>query len=355
MRPEYIIGIVLVFLLVLSGGILLVSPSDTSQPIDAGGTSFAQAYVEIEDPSGFVNTDGITMKELVGEKVILVDFLTYSCINCQRTFPYMNAWYEKYKDQGLEIIGIHTPEFAFEKDIDNVREAMEKFGITYPIVLDNDYATWRAYENRYWPRKYLIDIHGNIVYDHIGEGAYEETEKKIQELLAERAAVLGDAVDMDTNLAAGSIEEKQSRARSPETYFGASRNEYLANGIKGKVGEQTFTAPVVTLPSRLYLTGTWDIDLESAASVAEAGLVYRFDATEVYVVAEADEPIAVEVYQDGELLTGEGRGADVSEDGTVTVQKSGLYKLIKNSTPDEHVLELRVQGAGLRIFAFTFG
>jgi len=354
MRPEYIIGIVLLLLLMVGGGVLLLGSGNTS-PGDIGGESAGRAYVEIEDPAGFVNTNGITISELVGEKVILVDFLTYSCINCQRTFPYLNAWYEKYKDQGLEIVGIHTPEFAFEKDINNVREAMEKFGITYPIVLDNDYATWRAFENQYWPRKYLIDIHGNIVYDHIGEGAYEETEKKIQELLAERAEVLGATVDMDSDLAAGTIERTQSRARSPETYFGAARNEYLANGMKGKVGEQTFMAPTLALPSRLYLTGTWNIDRESAASISDAGIVYRFDAQEVYLVMESDEAIVVEVYQDGELLTGDGRGADVDEHGTVTVQKSGLYKLIQNSTPDEHVLELRVQDAGLRVFAFTFG
>lgn len=149
-------------------------------------------YVEFVNPSGFVNTEAFTMRELVGTKVVLIEFMTYSCINCQRTFPYVNTWYEKYKDQGLEIVGIHTPEFSFERNIDNVREAMKKEGITYPIVLDNDYATWRAYGNNYWPRQYLIDIDGNVVYDHIGEGAYRETEEKIQELLAERKERLGE-------------------------------------------------------------------------------------------------------------------------------------------------------------------
>jgi thiol-disulfide isomerase/thioredoxin len=142
--------------------------------------------------SGYINThDGFRLSEIVGKKVVLVDFWTYSCINCQRTQPYLNAWYKKYKDAGLEIVGVHTPEFAFEKDRANVVAAVEKFGITYPVVQDNDYQTWGTYGNRYWPRKYLIDIDGYIVYDHIGEGGYEETEEKIQELL--RALLWSDA------------------------------------------------------------------------------------------------------------------------------------------------------------------
>src|SRR3989344_3502091 len=150
-------------------------------------TSVPKNYPRARDlvsPEGYINTDNITLAELVGKKVILVDFWTYSCINCQRTQPYLNAWYEKYRAAGLEIIGVHTPEFEFEKNYENVKRAVEKAGIKYPVVQDNDYATWQAYGNRYWPRKYLIDIDGYIVYDHIGEGGYEETERKIQELLS---------------------------------------------------------------------------------------------------------------------------------------------------------------------------
>src|SRR3990167_6237732 len=174
-------------------------------------------YKEITSPSGFVNTGPFNLKDIVGKKVILLDFMTYSCINCQRTFPYLNAWYEKYKDQGLEIVGIHTPEFAFEKNIENVREAMRRFGILYPVVFDNDYATWRAYGNQYWPRKYLIDIHGDIVYDHIGEGAYEETEMKIRELLLERSRLLGERSADAGALAASQMPGTPNAARSPET------------------------------------------------------------------------------------------------------------------------------------------
>ena len=135
---------------------------------------------EITTPDGFINTDGkpVTIGEFVGKKVVLLDIWTYSCINCQRTTPYLNAWYEKYKDDGLVIIGLHTPEFEFEKVYQNVLDATNRLGIKYPVVLDNDYSTWNAYQNRFWPRKYLIDIDGFVVYDHIGEGAYEETETK---------------------------------------------------------------------------------------------------------------------------------------------------------------------------------
>lgn len=145
-------------------------------------------YVEIVNPSGFVNTNDAPVRigDYVGKKVILVYILTYSCINCQRTFPYVNSWYEKYENEGFIVIGIHTPEFAYEREKANVEEAMKQYGITFPVILDNEYATWNAYGNKYWPRRYLIDIHGNIVYDHIGEGGYAETETKIKELLDER-------------------------------------------------------------------------------------------------------------------------------------------------------------------------
>src|SRR3989344_2128687 len=138
---------------------------------------------EITTPDGFINSEPFKLADFVGKKVILLDIWTYSCINCQRTIPRINEWQEKYADKGLLIVGLHTPEFEFEKDIANVREAVKKFGIKYHVVLDNDYSTWRAYRNQYWPRKYLIDIDGFIVYDHIGEGGYAETERKIQEAL----------------------------------------------------------------------------------------------------------------------------------------------------------------------------
>src|SRR5919198_6234078 len=154
---------------------------------------------ELTKISGYINSDPITLADLRG-KMVLVDFWTFSCINCIRTIPYLNAWYEKYADDGLVIVGVHTPEFEFEKDYNNVKAAVEKFGIKYPVALDNEKQTWSAYENRYWPRKYLIDSEGYIRYDHIGEGAYAETEKVIQSLLAERAGYMGANGTIDQSI-----------------------------------------------------------------------------------------------------------------------------------------------------------
>jgi thiol-disulfide isomerase/thioredoxin len=339
-----------------SAAVLLLSSEEMRQ---GGGPTFSvdgkRPYFEIESPAGFVNTDGITVGELVGEKIVLIDFMTYSCINCQRTFPYMTAWYERYKDQGLEIIGIHTPEFAFEKDINNVEEAMRKFGILYPVVLDNDFATWRACGNKYWPRKYLVDIEGNIVYDHIGEGAYAETELKIRELLRERAAKLGlPAPDESQPLVAEMRSEPRSVAQSPEIYFGSLRNELLAGGKRFVPGKQTFTLPNSFVLNALYLGGEWNITPEHAESVsADARIVFRYKAKEVFMVASSKAGAVVEILQDGmpvEMVAGE----DV-QGGEIRIQDERLYKLIRNPEGEEHTLEIRVKEGALEAFTFTFG
>lgn len=354
MKVEYILSSVLLVLIAVGVGFLFVSPSPEKINTSLIQDKNSNSYIEIVNPSGFVNTDDIALKDLIGKKVILVDFLTYSCINCQRTFPYLNVWYEKYKDQGLEIVGIHTPEFAFEKDIHNVREAMKKFGIKYPIVLDNDYSTWNAYGNRYWPRKYLIDINGNIVYDHIGEGAYEETEMKIKELLEERAKVLGEGINLDKSLASADVSPKEILSGSPETYFGSSRNEYLANGQKGLSGEQNFFLPRILIKNGLYLSGNWNIFPEYAQSISDSSVFYKYEAKEVYIVAESLGGGEVEIYQDGKLVSDQ-KGEDVSVDGKVNIKESRLYKLILNPVSSEYTLEIKVTKGKIRFFAFTFG
>lgn len=343
MKAEHIIGLI-ILVLVVFGSLFLFWTNDKKE-INQTDDYQEIPYVEIVNPSGFVNTDSITIGELVGQKVILVDFMTYSCINCQRTFPYLNAWYEKYKKEGLEIVGIHTPEFAFEHDIENVKQAMIEFGIKYPVVLDNDYSTWRAYENRYWPRKYLIDINGNIVYDHIGEGDYEETEAKIKELLDERAQVLGlDTAVIGEDLVSSSIEnQNKGGAKSPEVYFGSSRNEFLKNGRPGISGENTFDLPDTFVLNGLYLSGIWDIQEEFAKTVSDSSVVFRYYARDVYMVARAREETVVEVYQDGELVK------------EVLVSGSKLYRLIEDNEPGEHLLELKIKGSGVEIYTFTFG
>ncbi|MCI0619550.1 redoxin family protein [Candidatus Wolfebacteria bacterium] len=343
MKAEYIIGIIVLGLVGIGLVVLFVSPNPSAP--EGGDAAQALSYREIVNPSGFVNTEGITLGELVGEKVILVDFLTYSCINCQRTFPYLNAWYEKYKDQGLEIVGIHTPEFAFERDIDNVRQAMKRFGITHPIVLDNDYATWRAYGNTYWPRKYLIDINGYIVYDHIGEGAYDETERAIQAALTERNTRLGEEMDVPSDIVdpEDKITVDSSGVGTPELYFGSRRNSYLANGTPGVDGVQTFVIPETALPNALYLGGTWTITPEYAEGTGSADIVLRYRAKNIYMVASAADGTTVTVKIDGE------------ETKTFSIQAEELYTLQEGSAYGEHTITVHSDSAGLRVFTFTFG
>jgi len=315
---------------------------------------------EITTPDGFINTadKSITISEFIGKKVILVDFWTYSCINCQRTTPYLNSWYEKYQDDGLVIIGIHTPEFEFEKNYNNVKVAVEKFGIKFPVVLDNDYSTWIAYKNRYWPRKYLIDIDGYIIYDHIGEGAYEETEMKIQEALQERMLVLNKG---------GNIEESLTKDNSvrighssPETYFGSDRNDLFINGKSNITGKQNnLQIPSQINLNSLYLGGDWDIQEEFAENKSQdASIVYRYEAQSVFFVAKADSEITIEVFIDGKPL-GKEMGEDIVKtfDGKtiLKIKEPRLYKIIQHNQSEGHILEMKIMNPGLQAFTFTFG
>ncbi len=359
MKPLYTVAAIIFVLVGIGVGTLVTSTNTDSVGGRNGANDDAGApYQEIVDPSGFVNSEEFTIGELIGKKVILVDFMTYSCINCQRTFPYVNAWYEKYKDQGLAVIGIHTPEFAFEKDIDNVRDAMKKFGISHPVVLDNEYATWNAYGNKYWPRKYLIDIHGNIVYDHIGEGAYEETEKKIQELLKERADMLGEEKNITDVLASSNIPTVDNRAGSPEIYFGAWRNDAFGSGVPRVEGVKTFPIPGATKSNVLYLSGTWNITKEYAESVSASRVHFLYTGKSVYFVAGASPSVEMEVLLDGAPVPQGKRGTDiVVRDGKtyLTVSENHLYKIIEDSSQETHVLEFVIPKPGLQAFTFTFG
>lgn len=183
-----------------------VADLDRSDRIERKSAEFERAG-RIVDPDGFVNADNVSIRDLVGEKVILVEFWTYSCYNCQNTHPHVNDWYSTYRDDGLVVIGIHTPEFDFEKKPENVREAVQEANIEYPVVLDNDYRTWSAWDQKWWPARYLIGIDGFVRYYHPGEGAYDETERKIKELLAERRAVLNETGEAGLQADADGEEE----------------------------------------------------------------------------------------------------------------------------------------------------
>ncbi len=326
--------------------------------------------IEIAGPTGFINaSSSFRLANLIGKDVVLLDFWTYSCINCIRTLPYLTAWYGRYHDQGLEIVGIHTPEFDFEKNYANVQAAVQKFGINYPVVLDSNYGTWTAYGNLYWPHEYLIDLAGYIVHDQIGEGNYDETEAEIQKLLAERSAILGAPMGpMPTSSVFVASSTIAGGAISPETYFGAARNQYLGNGTQGETGTQSFSAPLVTVPNTLYLAGAWDIVSEYAETPASTGngaatssqIYYRYQAKGVYFVAGSANgtPIDIEVLRDGQPIDRAVAGADIFyENGKSYVRVSGnrLYRIIDDAAPGNHLLEFIISSPGLQAYTFTFG
>lgn len=300
-------------------------------------------YVEIVNPSGFVNSSPFKLVDLVGKKVILLDMMTYSCINCQRTFPYLSAWYKKYKDMGLEIVAIHTPEFAFEHKIENVREAFKQFGLTFPAVLDNDYATWNAYQNNFWPHKYLIDIDGYIVYDHIGEGKYDETETKIKELLAERAGKLGEKVATNGNVNS-SVAPVAIDAESRETYFGAFRNaQFFGNGNGGKVYEGDFVLPTTFPANQFFLGGKWNIQDQYIESEGDGTVVFSYNAMKVHLVAEAPNGVTIQI-----------QNGDVANTSSANIKSATLYTIIDNKERKSATFYLKVP-KGVRIYALTFG
>lgn len=314
---------------------------------------------DLVSPQGFINSDPFRLADYFGKKIILIDFWTYSCINCQRTTPYLNAWHEKYADKGLLIVGVHTPEFEFEKKYENVVAAVQKFGIKYPVVQDNEYATWNNYRNRYWPHKFLIGIDGRIIYDHIGEGGYEETEKKIQEALAERMAALGmkDGILQNIEKPVGAVDVDFLKVKSPETYFGALRNKNFGSGAPYKTGAFTFPLEKVINPNTLYLVRSWNIADEYAENQSKgARVLFRYDAKDVYLVASALENVRIKIYRDGTLVK-EVAGEDVSKDGSgiAIVREERLYRLIQGESYGSHLLEIEIESPGLRAFAFTFG
>lgn len=332
-------------------------PSETLVPEKKQSTF--KKYNEIVNPKGFVNTGdkSITIGELIGKKVILIDFVTYSCINCQRTFPYLASWNEKYADKGLQIIAIHTPEFAFEHKKENVEKAFKEFGLKFPAVLDNDYSTWNAWGNSYWPRKYIIDIDGYVVYDHIGEGKYDETEKKIVDLLNERNKKLGQPLLPGGSITKINTVTETGRGISPETYLGSQRaDKQYGKALMCESGTCTYEEPINIPDSRFSLSGKWKQVFENIGLVSSTGsLFYQFTAGKVHLVADANTPVTAQVFIDGEPISNAIAGGDV-KGGEVTFSDSRLYNLVdtKGST-QTHMLELRFSNSGFRGYAFTFG
>ncbi|MBA3733082.1 redoxin domain-containing protein [Patescibacteria group bacterium] len=302
---------------------------------------------DISSPDGFINTEGkpITISEFKGKRVVLLDIWTYSCINCVRTIPHLKELYEKYKDQGLVIIGLHTPEFAFEKVQKNVEDAVKKYGIQYPVVLDNDFSTWNAYGNSYWPRTYLIDLDGFIVYDHVGEGGEKETEEAIQKALLERNTRLGIEAKLQTTDSgvADKMVSDASQIRSHELYFGSARNTELENGKQGTAGTQTLTIPTDLKADQLYIGGTWSFTGEYAESGSQSSITLKYKAKNVYLVASSLSGENVEVFVDGKSI------------GTIFIKGEALYTIVSGTDYQEHRLEIKIQKSSVKAFAFTFG
>lgn len=291
------------------------------------------------------NSEPLTMQELRG-KVVLIDFWTYTCINCQRTFPYLKDWHKKYKDKGLVIIGVHAPEFEFEKDANNVQQALEDFGITYPVMQDNNFATWRSYENRYWPAKYFVDKEGIVRHAHFGEGEYDESEKVIQELLKETGAE-----DVALNI---SNPTYQLYSKTPEIYLGYERiNEFASPEPIVEDTLATYTTPTKLANNHVAYEGNWNIMGEYANPQQGSKLFLNFDAKEVFLVMRSKDitkSSSVKVYIDGEQKD---FGVD-NENGVVTVSSDSLYKLIKLETPGRHLLRLEFEDSNTEVYAFTF-
>ena len=302
---------------------------------------------DISTPDGFINTTNlpITISEFKDKKVVLLDMWTYSCINCQRTIPYLNEWHKKYEDEGLVIIGLHTPEFSFEKVQKNVEKAVKDFEIKYPVVLDNDFSTWNAYKNRYWPRKYLIDIDGYIVYDHAGEGQYKETEVAIQKALMERADRLNMDMNVSSNISSPEnvVSVDSSNVKSPEIYFGWGRNEFLGNGVASATGEQVFSLPESISSNKLYLEGIWRFDYEYAENKSVASIVFEYEAKNVYMAAGSAEGVEVEIYKDDVFVK------------KITIKNETLYSIVEGVDYGKHTLKIKILDGGLKAFTFTFG
>ncbi len=300
---------------------------------------------EITSISNWLNSKPLTISELKG-KVVLIDFWTYTCINCIRTLPYVTSWDEKYRDKGLVIIGVHTPEFEFEKKSSNVENAIKQYDIKYPVAQDNEFSTWKAFSNQYWPAKYLIDANGNVRYSHFGEGDYDVTEEAIQELLKEAGNTVDEKIDVKN--------PTSNRQISPETYIGSSRMQYYYPSGSLPAVPKEFELQSNIPTNSFSLGGKWNIMPEYSASENKSVLEYNFNAQHVYLVMRSvdGKPKKVNVFLDGQKPS-LNSGKDV-KNGVVNVDSDRLYDLINLPSVENKKLRLEFEN-GVEVFAFTFG
>lgn len=306
----------------------------------------------------WINSPALKPDSLVG-KVVLVDFWTYTCINWLRTLPYVRAWAQKYRQQ-LVVIGVHTPEFPFEHDVENVRRAVRQMKIEYPVAIDNDYSIWRAFDNNYWPALYFVDARGRVREHHFGEGEYERSEQTIQRLLAEAgvAGIGGGVVSID----ATGVEAPADwgNLRSPENYLGYERTESFASpGGAERDRRRLYAAPARLSLNQWALVGEWTMGSQViVSSTPGARIVYRFHARDLHLVmgpSRRESPVRFRIAIDGKP-PGSAHGVDVDEGGNGTVVEQGMYQLIRQPTPIvDRQFEIEFLDAGVETFAFTFG
>jgi len=335
------------------------------QHIDKSQFIKAPEFVQI---GGYINTPNnspLTLSSLRG-KVVLVDFWTYSCINCIRTLPHINDWYQKYADKGLVIVGVHSPEFEFEKNYDNVKAAVQRLGITYPVLLDSAHGTWDAYGNQYWPRDYLIDTDGYIRHDHIGEGGYDQIEKAIQSLLAERAALVGaKEISFSTKPAIikpGSLQSVDlTKGTTPEIYLGYDKARAPFGNPEGFKPDQTvsYSIPSNTnfKPDVVYLQGNWKNNPDNMELQSDAGrVVLTYYAKSVNIVAGGKGGGVVSNDGGGALAaSSKALGVDLSQDGSFRIDGQRLYNLSMHNDYNAHSIIIDVTGKGFQLYTFTFG
>jgi cytochrome c biogenesis protein CcdA/thiol-disulfide isomerase/thioredoxin len=308
----------------------------------------------------WLNSPPLTPESLRG-KVVVVDFWTYSCINCLRALPYVESWYQKYKDHGLVVIGVHAPEFAFEKDPNNVRRAVTDLKITYPVALDNDYAIWQAFNNQYWPAHYFIDATGRIRAHHFGEGNYEESEQIIRTLLTEAGQSELPPPGMGQPRAVG-VEAPADEAhdQSPETYVGYRRADNFASpGGFAQDQARVYSAPAALKLNQWALSGSWNVDPEKAVLGASGGKIeFRFYARDLHLVlgpGSDGKPVRFRVTLDG-AAPAASHGADTDSSGAGIIDRQRLYQLIRQSGDvGEHVFSIEFLDPGVQAYSFTFG
>jgi thiol-disulfide isomerase/thioredoxin len=325
--------------------------------------SAAELPVEDLSPSldgaqQWLNSAPLTMEGLKG-KVVLVDFWTYSCINCLRSIPYVRAWAEKYRDHGLVVIGVHAPEFAFERNVDNVNSAIKTLKIGYPVAIDNDYKIWRAFENEYWPAHYFIDANGKVRHHHFGEGDYAESERIIQKMLADAGNRNVPTDIVLVNAAGAEAASNKPDVDSPETYIGYDRGEHFVSP-GGVVQDQShpYAAGEPQL-NEWSLAGKWTIGEERAQSdEADSSIVYRFHARDLHLVlgpSTEGSRIRFRITIDGKP-PGDAHGMDADSEGNGVVTTQRLHQLIRTPGPiNDHTFEIRFIDPGVQAYAFTFG